>query len=162
TWDAADHGANQAVLPQRREIIHGEEFDRLQSHFLAGSAEVFEADFWVAPFANGMVDAAFERAADCRFGGGHAFCETGGDRGGRGADGHFAKRGTTGNFCFHKFHHRLNCAHTIHPRVPHESNRNLSSPGPAGPPSALRKLQRNFDKLAGGNALSPPPRSSLG
>ena len=91
------------MLPQRREIIHREEFDRLQSHFLAGSAEVFEADFWVAPFANGVVDAAFERGAGCGFGGGHAFCETGGDRGSRGAGGHLAKRGASGNFWFHNF-----------------------------------------------------------
>ena len=46
-----------------------EQFNRGQPHLLSGQAEIFQGNLWVTPFADGMVDAAFQWAAHGGLGG---------------------------------------------------------------------------------------------
>ena len=57
---AADHRANQIMFLERREIIHGEQLDGLKANLFPRGTEIVQADFWVTPFADRMVDSAFE------------------------------------------------------------------------------------------------------
>src|SRR5262249_14705056 len=65
---ATYHRAHQIVLLQRGEILHFEQFHRLQADVLRRFAKIFERNFGVAPFADGMVNTilqfSLERAFD--------------------------------------------------------------------------------------------------
>ena len=64
--DSTDHRANQVMFFERREIGDIKKLNRMQPHLLAGFAEVFERNFRITPFANRMVDSAFD-SRPCRF-----------------------------------------------------------------------------------------------
>ena len=53
---AADHGADQAVFLQGREIIDSEELNGLQAHFLPGLAHVLKGNLAVTPFADRVME----------------------------------------------------------------------------------------------------------
>ena len=72
---AADHCAEEAVFLERRKVLHFQQFDGLQAHFLPGDAEVLERNLRVTPFADGMVDVALERGASRGLGGAKARME---------------------------------------------------------------------------------------
>ena len=87
---ATGHRADEAVFEQRRPILRTEQFDGLQSHGFARDAEVFEFDIGIAPFADGVVDAAFECGTGGAVSGCQAFGQTGCGGNSNGASSHFA------------------------------------------------------------------------
>src|SRR5207302_7161972 len=71
--DSTDHRANQVMFFERREIGDIKKLNRMQPHLLAGFAEVFERNFRIAPFANGMVDSSFDSRRCCFIGSSEPF-----------------------------------------------------------------------------------------
>jgi RNA polymerase sigma-70 factor (ECF subfamily) len=98
----ADHGANQVVFLERREIIHDEQLDRLQADLFAGLTKFFQRDAAIAPFANGMIDVVLELGTDCFICCLQPAGQTGGGCNGNRAAGDFAKSRTTGHGVFHE------------------------------------------------------------
>ena len=96
-----DHCASKSVLFQGGKIRRVEQFNGLQSHPFPGHAKILQADFWITPFADRVMDAALERATHRRFGCGQAASEGNSGCGNRRAAGDVAKSCTAGNAGFH-------------------------------------------------------------
>ena len=98
--NAADHRAHHVVFLQGLEVLHFEQLDRREAERLALAAEIVEADFGVAPFADRVAHPAFE----LNVGGRQAFGQRGGGRGKEcRAARDAAQCGTTGHRCRHGY-----------------------------------------------------------
>ena len=87
---------------ERGEIFYKEQFHRLQAKGLGGLAKFIERNFFVAPFADRVIDAAFEFTAASFFGSSETVRKISGNHGSSRSAGHAGYRGTAGDIGAHR------------------------------------------------------------